>query len=99
MPILLLVIVVLFPRLGIVLLALLTDWFMRAGIGLLSLVLGLIFAPVTLLWYSVVMNVWGGDWGLLQVLILVLALLTDFSGGWGGYHHHHRHYVVEGDHA
>ena len=99
MPLILLVIVVLFPRLGAVLLALLTDWFPRAGFGLLSLVLGIIFAPVTLLWYSVVMNVFGGQWGLLQILVLVLALMADFGGGWGGYHHHHRYYVVDEDHA
>ena len=99
MPIILIVIVLLFPRLGSVLLALFTDWFARAGVGLLSLVLGLIFAPITLLWYSVVMNVWGGEWGLLQVAILVLSLAADFGGGWSGYHHHHRHYIVEGDHA
>jgi len=99
MPVLLLIIVLIFPRLGIVLLALLTNWFMTAGIGLLSLILGLIFAPVTLLWYSVVMNFFGGQWGILQIVVLVLALLADFGGGWGGYHHHHRYYVVEGDHA
>ena len=44
-------------------------------------------------------RVWGGEWGLLQVAILVLSLAADFGGGWSGYHHHHRHYIVEGDHA
>lgn len=100
MPLILLIVVLLFPRLGIVLLALLTSWFVTAGLGLLSLILGLIFAPVTLLWYSVVMNTFGGQWGLLQILVLVLALLVDFGGGYGGYYRHHHHAViVDEDHA
>ncbi|HTK60108.1 MAG TPA: hypothetical protein VL283_02785 [Candidatus Baltobacteraceae bacterium] len=99
MPLLLLIVVLFFPRLGILLLALFTTWFMTAGLGLLSLILGFIFAPITLLWYSVVMNSFGGVWGPLQIIVLILALLADFGGGWGGYHHHHKYYVVEEDHA
>jgi len=99
MPLLLILVVLFFPRLGAVLLALFTTWFITAGIGLLSLILGIIFAPITLLWYSVVMNSFGGQWGILQILILVLAIMADFGSGWGGYHHHHRWYVVEDDHA
>jgi hypothetical protein len=99
MPLLLLLVVLFFPRLGILLLALFTNWFLTAGLGLLSLVLGFIFAPITLLWYTVVMNVFGGEWGILQIVVLILALLADFGGGYGGYHHHHKYYVVEDDHA
>jgi hypothetical protein len=82
-----------FPRLGVILLALFSDWFSRAGLGLLALVLGFIFAPVTLIWYSVVMNFFGGQWSFLPIIGLVLALLADFGGGYSGYYH--RYYVVE----
>lgn len=89
MPLLLLLIVLFFPRLGAVLLALLTDWFITAGVGLLALILGIIFAPVTLLWYSVVQNYFAGQWGLLQILVLVLALMADFGGSYGGWYRWH----------
>ncbi len=85
MPILLLIVVLIFPRLGILLLALLTSWFAAAGLGLLSVLLGLIFAPVTLLWISVVNNSFGGVWGPIQIIGLVLALMFDFGGGYGGW--------------
>lgn len=73
-----------FPRAAIVLLLLLSDWFPRAFDGLLIPLLGLIFLPYTLLWYSVVVNVYGGHWGLWQILFLVLALLADLSSSGGG---------------
>lgn len=95
MSLIVVLIILFFPRLGLILLALFSDWFATAGLGLLSLVLGFIFAPVTLLWWSVVMNVFGGHWGFVQIVVLVLALLADFGGGYGSYYHHHRYYVVE----
>ena len=95
MPLLVLLVILFFPRLGVILLALFSNWFATAGLGLLSLVLGFLFAPVTLLWYSVVMNYFGGHWGFLQIITLILALMADFGGGYGGYYHHHRYYVVE----
>lgn len=95
MSLILVLIILFFPRLGLILLALFSDWFATAGLGLLSLVLGFIFAPVTLLWWSVVINVFGGHWGFVQIVVLILALLADFGGGYGSYYHHHRYYVVE----
>ncbi|MDQ7007180.1 MAG: hypothetical protein Q9Q40_08100 [Acidobacteriota bacterium] len=72
------------PRLVIVLLVLFSNWFGRAFDGLLIPLLGFFFLPYTLLWSSVVYNVYG-HWGLWQVLLLVVALLLDF-GHLGGVH-------------
>jgi hypothetical protein len=85
-----LLLILLSPRVVILLLAFLTNFFAVAGVGLLALLLGFIFAPFTLLWYAVVMNSFGGHWGLLQILVLVLALMADFGGPYG----YHRHYIV-----
>ena len=73
-----------FPRLAVAALWLFTPWVGRAvpGGALLPL-LGIALLPYTLLWYLVVMNVYGGHWGLWQVIFLVLALAFDFSS-YGG---------------
>ena len=41
--------------------------------------LGFIFMPYTLLWYSAVINWYGGVWGLLQIVVMVIAILFDLS--------------------
>jgi hypothetical protein len=41
--------------------------------------LGFIFLPMTLLWYTAVQNWYGGEWGALQVIGIVIALLIDLS--------------------
>ena len=92
MPILLLIGLLISPRLVIVLLALLSTWFETAGVGLIGLILGTIFMPVTLLWYSVVANWFGGEWGILQIVVLVLAVMIDLGGSYGYTRHYH---VVE----
>ncbi len=33
------------------------------------------------LWYSVVLNHYGGEWGALQIIVMVVAVITDFSPG------------------
>ncbi len=67
------------PRLVIVGLWLSTDWFMGLFDTMLWPVLGFFFAPTTLLWYSVVQNWFGGQWGTLQIVGLVLTLMIDLS--------------------
>jgi len=42
-------------------------------------ILGFFFAPTTLLWYSVVEQFFDGTWGLFQIMVLVLAIMTDAS--------------------
>jgi fructose-specific phosphotransferase system IIC component len=90
MPLILLIGLVISPRLVLALLALLTTWF--ASLNLLWVVLGIVFAPVTLLWVSVVINSFGGRWGVIQVLILALAIAVDFGGP---YYTRSRYYIVE----
>ena len=79
MPCLLLLFALITPRLVIVLLWLLTNWF--RGMFPLALwpVLGFIFLPTTLLWYTAVQHWFHGVWTLWPVVGLVIALATDVS--------------------
>lgn len=79
MPCLFALIALITPRLVIVALWFLSDWFTGVFDNLLLLVLGFLFVPTTLLWYSVVQNWYGGEWGLLQIVIGVVALMIDLS--------------------
>ena len=83
MPCLVAVIALLFPRVLIVVLWLLTDWFSGVFNSLLWPVLGFIFLPVTMLWYSVVINNFGGVWSITNIIVMVLAVVIDM-GSWGG---------------
>ncbi|MFN3301707.1 MAG: hypothetical protein ACK413_01600 [Patescibacteria group bacterium] len=67
----------LFPRLLIIFLKVLTDWFNNLFRGWFWIILGLILAPWTLLWYSVVQNWFYGIWGIWQIVILILAIIID----------------------
>jgi hypothetical protein len=67
------------PRAMIVLLWFFTNWFSGVFRGWLLPVLGFIFLPATLLWYSIVQNWFHGVWGLWQVAGLVIALILDVS--------------------
>ncbi len=79
MPCLFALIALLTPRLVIVLLWLFTNWWQGLFSSALWLILGLIFLPTTLLWYSAVQHWWGGVWGLWQIVGLVIALMIDVS--------------------
>lgn len=65
------------PRALILFLKLLTNWFENVFKEWLWLILGIIFAPYTLLWYSVVENLFYGVWGILQITILIFAIIVD----------------------
>ena len=79
MPCLFGLIALFIPRVVILVLWFLTDWFEGVFDTLLWPLLGLIFAPTTLLWYSVVMNIYGGEWGIVQIVGAVIAVAIDFS--------------------
>lgn len=79
MPILVAVLALLFPRVVIVGVWLLTDWFAGVFGGVLIPLIGFLFLPTTLLWYSVVVNVFGGTWGLWQLVGAVVAVMIDLS--------------------
>lgn len=83
MPILLALVVLYFPRLLLVYLKFFTHWFDASAMSWLWLILGFLFAPFTLLWYSAVYVWFGGNWDLLQKIVLVIAVIIDLSGGFG----------------
>lgn len=81
MPCLLALLALAVPRLVIAAVWLFSNWFQGVFGSLLWPVLGFLFAPVTLLWYSVVHNWYGGAWDPWQVAVLVVAVLIDVSPG------------------
>lgn len=83
MPLLLVFLVLAAPRLVVLLLWFLTGWFNGLFQTLLWPVLGLVFLPTTLLWYSAVQHWCGGQWTLWPVVGLVVALVIDSSPAGG----------------
>ena len=79
MPFLLALGALLAPRIAIVLLWMLTDWFDGLFASSLWPILGFIFLPTTLLWYTVVLHWFGGVWSLWPIVGLVIALIIDVS--------------------
>ena len=79
MPCLLGLIALIAPRLTIAILWLLTGWFRGMFDNLLWPILGFLFLPTTLLWYSAVQHWFGGEWTLWPIVGLVVALLIDLS--------------------
>lgn len=67
------------PRLVILVLYFFTTWFNGLFQSLLFLILGFIFLPTTLLWYTVVVHWFGGQWTLWPVIGLIFALAIDVS--------------------
>lgn len=67
------------PRLLILVLFFFTTWFNGLFQSLLFPILGLIFLPTTLLWYTVVVHWFGGQWTLWPVIGLIIALAIDVS--------------------
>ncbi len=79
MPCMLSLVAVLFPRITILVLWILTDWFSSVFSSMLWLVLGFIFMPLTTLWYSVVVNQYGGQWNAMTIAVMVLAVVFDIG--------------------
>ena len=79
MPCLLALIALFTPRLVIVLLWFFTNWFSGLFAGILWPILGFVFLPTTLLWYSAVQNWFGGQWTLWPIVGIVVALAIDVS--------------------
>ena len=95
MPVILIVLAaLLLPRLTIFLLWLLSTWFSGVFSEPILPILGFLFMPYTLLWYSVVTNSYGGVWSPLPVIGLVVAVMLDLSSSGFGYSHYHTHYHV-----
>ena len=81
MPCLVILLALAVPRAVIVGLWFFSDWFGGIFGSLLWPVLGFLFLPTTLLWYTVVQNWFGGEWGLWPIVGLVVALAIDTSPG------------------
>ena len=79
MPCFFVVLALLTPRLVVALLWLFTLWFRGIFPSLLWPILGFIFLPTTLLWYSAVQHWFAGQWTLWPIVGLVVALLIDLS--------------------
>ncbi len=79
MPCLLTLIALAAPRLVIVLLWFFTRWFNGIFPSILWPILGLVFLPTTLLWYTAVQHWFGGQWTLWPIVGIVIALLIDLS--------------------
>jgi hypothetical protein len=71
------------PRLLIALLWFFTTWFRGLFDSLLWPILGVVFLPTTLLWYSAVQRWFGGQWTLWPIVGLVIALMIDISPAGG----------------
>lgn len=79
MPCLVVLLALLTPRLVILILWFLTNWFQGLFTTLLWPILGFIFLPTTLLWYSAVQHWFGGQWSLWPIVGLIVALAIDVS--------------------
>ena len=79
MPLLLAALALLTPRLAVALLWFFSHWFDGLYASLLWPIVGFVFLPTTLLWYSVVHHWFGGAWTLWPVVGVVVALVIDLS--------------------
>ena len=79
MPCLLAALALLTPRLAVAVLWFFSHWFEGLFASLLWPIVGFVFLPTTLLWYSVVYHWFGGAWTLGPIVGLVVALVIDLS--------------------
>ncbi len=77
------VIALAFPRLAMFILWFFTSWFRGVFDTWVVPVLGFIFLPYTTLAYSLVINIWHGQWSFWPVVLTGLAILMDL-GALGG---------------
>jgi hypothetical protein len=84
MPCLLLILVLAFPRLGLLLLFFFTHYLDRAFQSILLLILGFLFLPLTTLAYAWMINS-GLQVAGINLLWLLIAALIDLGALGGGY--------------
>ena len=84
MPCLLFVFGAGFPRVVLVLLWLFSSWFSGVYANILIPILGLIFAPLSTIWYAVVQHYYGGVWTLWPLVGMVLSVGLDLGIIGGG---------------
>jgi hypothetical protein len=79
MPCLLVLLALVTPRLLIFLIWFFTHWFRGMVPNIIVLILGFVFLPMTLLWYTAVQHWFAGHWTFWPVVGMVLALMMDVS--------------------
>jgi hypothetical protein len=79
MPLLVMIFALLIPRITIALLYFFTNWFQGIFSNVLVPILGFIFLPTTLLWYSAVQHWFHGEWGIVSIAGIIVALIVDLS--------------------
>ncbi|MFO8233362.1 MAG: hypothetical protein R6U20_11930 [Longimonas sp.] len=79
MPCLFAALALVVPRGAIIALYLLTDWFVGVFPAIWWPIVGFLFAPTFTLWYSAVVHWYDGTWGLLQIVVGIIALIIDLS--------------------
>lgn len=84
MPCILLLLVLAFPRIALLLLYFLSNYLDRAYHGLLIIILGFIFLPLTTLLYAWMVNS-GFPVAGINLVWLILAVVIDVGGLGGGY--------------
>ena len=67
------------PRFVVLVLWLFSSWFKGLFSTALWPILGFIFLPTTLLWYTAVQRWFHGQWTLWPVVGIIIALLIDVS--------------------
>ena len=83
MPCLLSLLALITPRFVIVAIWLFSDWFNGAFDSVLWPILGFVFLPTTLLWFTAVHHWFAGEWTLWPVVGIVAALAIDISPAGG----------------
>ena len=89
MPCLIALLMIAFPRVAIALLYLLTNFFERAHLGLLIVILGFIFLPLTLVVYAWIINT-GHTVDGVYLVAIIIAVLADVGLLGGGEWHRRR---------
>jgi len=79
MPCLVVLLALVTPRLLIFLIWFFTHWFRGMLPNVIVLILGFVFLPMTLLWYTAVQHWFAGHWTFWPVAGMVLALMMDVS--------------------
>jgi hypothetical protein len=86
MPCLFVLVILLFPRVVLVLMFLLSNYLQRAYHGLLIPLLGFIFLPVTTIVYAWMVNN-GQPIDGVNLIIVIVAVIIDIGGLGGGEYH------------
>ena len=79
MPLLLALLALLTPRIMILVLWLFSNWFDGMFTSSVWAIVGFVFLPTTLLWFTAVQHWFGGVWSLWPIVGLVIALAIDVS--------------------